>query len=161
MIYSSQNLPENFRNKLCPEDKNALGVAGLCMEELMLRYECKSEKALQRQISQYLRLHEIPFRQSRMDRKTTTKRGVEDFSICLPPSGRYLAVEVKMPGKDPTPEQAAELEAIRAAGGIAVVIHSLAELKTVLDCALVGFSSAPDSTAGKDLLDSPPASRPL
>ena len=158
MIYSSQSLPENVRKKLSPEDRAALGVAGLCVEELLLRYEAKSERELQRQISQYLRLRGIPFYSARMNKPTTGKLGTPDYLAVLPPNGRCLGLEAKMPGCQPTPEQAAELEAIRAAGGIAVVIHSLAELKTVLDCALVGFGTVVDSTTGKDLLDSPPAS---
>jgi len=44
--------------------------------------------------------------------------------------GRYavwVALEVKRPGQDATAEQQAFLDAVRAAGGLAAVVHSAAE----------------------------------
>lgn len=39
--------------------------------------------------------------------------------------GVFLALEVKRPGRKPTEQQAAFLDAIRAAGGVAAVVSSL------------------------------------
>ena len=41
----------------------------------------------------------------------------------------FTAVEVKRPGKQPTPEQARFLEAVKAAGGIALCVHSVEEFE--------------------------------
>lgn len=46
--------------------------------------------------------------------------------------GNFLAVEVKKPGEKPRPEQETFLQDIRTAGGIAVCVHSLAELEDQL-----------------------------
>ena len=56
--------------------------------------------------------------------------GVPDVLACV--QGRFVAIEVKRPGRRPTPRQAAELEAIRAAGGIALVATSLDEVVEAL-----------------------------
>lgn len=70
-------------------------------------------------------------------------RGVSDILGILPQTvrlaegdeetfGNFLAIEVKKPGEKPRPEQATFLEDIRAAGGIALCVHSLRELEEQL-----------------------------
>jgi hypothetical protein len=67
-------------------------------------------------------------------------RGVSDILGILPRAaesgeqrfGVFLAIEVKMPGEKPRPEQEAFLNDIRAAGGIALCVHSLRELEEQL-----------------------------
>jgi len=58
--------------------------------------------------------------------------GISDIIGLLPPGGRLLAVEVKRPGKQPTATQQAFLDAIGRNGGLAVCVHSLAELEAAL-----------------------------
>ncbi|NCX94329.1 MAG: VRR-NUC domain-containing protein [Gammaproteobacteria bacterium] len=50
--------------------------------------------------------------------------GISDI-IGIAPDGRFVAIEVKRPGKKPTPTQAEFLEMIRRQGGIAIVATSL------------------------------------
>ena len=45
---------------------------------------------------------------------------------------RFLALEVKRPGQEATPEQRAFLDAVRTAGGLAAVVHSAANAVEVL-----------------------------
>lgn len=52
--------------------------------------------------------------------------------IGIMPDGRFLAIEVKKPGKKPTPEQLNFIEVIRRHGGIAGVVHSPEELEGLL-----------------------------
>ena len=59
--------------------------------------------------------------------------GCPDFIICW--RGRFIAIEVKRPGNVPTRAQVRQLELIRKAGGIAVVVHSVAEALAVLEAA--------------------------
>lgn len=52
-------------------------------------------------------------------------KGASNIRGVLAPPGRAVAIEVKRPGEKPTPEQAAYLERVRAAGGLAFVATSI------------------------------------
>lgn len=54
--------------------------------------------------------------------------GISDI-IGISPSGRFIGVECKQPGKKPTAKQHAFLTAIAANGGLAIVAHDLVELE--------------------------------
>lgn len=54
--------------------------------------------------------------------------GLSDVGAVHAPSGRYLAVETKIPGKEPTTEQQEFLDEVNASGGIGICVHSLDEL---------------------------------
>jgi hypothetical protein len=65
-----------------------------------------------------------------------TQRGCADI-IGVLPGGRFLAIEVKRPGKDSTSkrrreEQLAFQDAINGAGGLAFIARSVAEVEAVL-----------------------------
>lgn len=55
-------------------------------------------------------------------------RGLSDVGAVHPGSGRFVAVETKMPGKDATTEQREFLDEVNASGGVGIVAHSLDEL---------------------------------
>ena len=57
----------------------------------------------------------------------STARGCSDL-IAIAPGGRFVAIEVKRPGNSPTALQAAWLAEVRAAGGLALVATSAADL---------------------------------
>ena len=52
-----------------------------------------------------------------------------------PSPGRWIAIEVKRPGREPTPTKRAFLEMIRTNGGIAMSVHSLQECIVLMDVA--------------------------
>ena len=58
--------------------------------------------------------------------------GAPDFLCCI--NGRYVGIETKAPGKrsNTTPNQDREIEAIRAARGIAVVVDDVKQLDDLL-----------------------------
>jgi hypothetical protein len=58
--------------------------------------------------------------------------GIPDFICCW--GGRFLAIETKAPGKrgNTTPNQDARIAEITVAGGIAVVIDDVEQLKEIL-----------------------------
>jgi hypothetical protein len=58
--------------------------------------------------------------------------GASDILGVLPPAGRMLAVEVKKPGGRLTASQRQFLDAVRAAGGCALVVRSVDELIAAL-----------------------------
>lgn len=55
--------------------------------------------------------------------------GSSDILGVLPPYGRFLAVECKMPGKKPTPEQHRFMDVIRESGGVAFVAYSMDDVE--------------------------------
>lgn len=59
--------------------------------------------------------------------------GAPDFIVCH--NGKFYGIETKAPGKlkNTTPNQEREIAAIRAAGGIAVVIDDVEQLKGLFD----------------------------
>lgn len=59
--------------------------------------------------------------------------GVPDIICCC--EGKFVALEVKVPGNKPTELQKRTLEAIEAAGGVAAVVHSVDEVKEVMSAA--------------------------
>lgn len=68
-------------------------------------------------------------------------RTVKDFThqgcchktdAALPRVAHFLAIEVKRPGTYPTPAQAAFLETVKAAGGIAIVARSVEDVRRAL-----------------------------
>jgi hypothetical protein len=61
-----------------------------------------------------------------------TARGCSDVLGILP-GGRFLAVEAKLPGRKVTADQQGFLDAVRAAGGLALVVTDVAELVAALD----------------------------
>jgi hypothetical protein len=62
-------------------------------------------------------------------------KGCADVLGLLPPSGRLLAVECKMPGRKTTADQRAFLDNVAAAGGLALVVTDLRDLVAALDAA--------------------------
>ena len=63
-----------------------------------------------------------------------TPTGTADITGCL--DGRYVAVEVKVPGKEPTAAQRYWLRKMRDAGAIVFVAHSVSEAVAQLNAAL-------------------------
>lgn len=59
-------------------------------------------------------------------------RGMSDVIAALPPNGRWLAVEIKRPGKKATPAQQKFLDQVNSVGGLAFVATSADEVRRVL-----------------------------
>lgn len=79
------------------EDRKSLGKAGMTTHEASHSELRKAENILQVQIARLLDQRGIFFSRARMDKRTTVRVGMFDFTIYLP-TGKYLAVEVKAPG---------------------------------------------------------------
>lgn len=62
---------------------------------------------------------------------TATVSGNPDIICCL--QGRFVAIEVKQPGKRPTQLQKLKMERITAAGGVAFVARSVGDVKEKLE----------------------------
>ena len=57
----------------------------------------------------------------------STARGCSDL-IAIAPGGRFVAIECKKGKAEPTAIQAAFLDVVRSAGGLALVVTSVADL---------------------------------
>jgi hypothetical protein len=62
-------------------------------------------------------------------------RGCSDLLVVAKPSGRLIAVEVKREGNKPTELQEAFLEEVRRAGGVALCVSSVDQLRAELRAA--------------------------
>jgi hypothetical protein len=67
--------------------------------------------------------------------------GASDILGVLPggaghPPGRFLAIELKRPGRRPTPKQQSFLDMVRLQGGAALVIDDLKQLEREIDLLL-------------------------
>lgn len=67
-------------------------------------------------------------------------RGSPDLVGMLLGSGRVFCLEVKQPGRSPTPHQKAWARACRMRGGFVATVHSVEEAMAALDRALAGQS---------------------
>jgi hypothetical protein len=131
-----------------PEDRAELGRAGRLQAEADAIAASRSEKALQRQIENYLRLRGIEAIRSRMDRKTSNNVGCPDFLFAVTTHRQWIehdgdwghlvaavALEVKLPGKKLDPEQEKMQAAMtkRPNAWTHRVVNSVEEVKAFLD----------------------------
>ena len=94
----------------------------------MVEAAAMNERDLTRQVRDFLRVlgaWEVKHRAGLGDR-----RGVPDVLACY--RGRFVALEIKAPKGRLTPQQTAELEAVRRAGGIAAEVRSLEDVLVAL-----------------------------
>lgn len=123
-------LPDNFLKRMSPEDRKALGKAGVTNEEAVKKFALKKEKELHDQIEQFLRLHGVTYRHDRMDRKTTGTVGWPDFTFVW--RGIPIALECKLPSGLVTPEQAKVINGLTNDGWKVRVVYSLGQVKDLL-----------------------------
>jgi hypothetical protein len=90
------------------------------------------ESSLHDQISEYCRGRGWYFVHSRMDRRTTTKKGVTDF-IIAGPNGITLWIECKRRGSKPTQEQLAAGMVLTGHGHVHAIVYSFREFLEVVE----------------------------
>lgn len=72
----------------------------------------------------------------------TPIRGISDILGVIPPTGRFLAVEVKTPAGKLTEHQLRFLAAVREAGGVAAVVRSVYEAVELIEEIKKGVKNA-------------------
>jgi hypothetical protein len=118
--------PEHFLRCMSKEDRRAIGQS--TMAEAGVQYQRGQERALKRDALNWLNLQGCYVFTQGMHRKTGGKCGTPDILVCMPPTGHFLAIELKVAGRRLEPAQAGEIERIRAAGGCAIVAHTLQDV---------------------------------
>lgn len=130
-----QVLPETVLRRMSPEDRKKLGKAAMLSSEALAAAEAKAEKELQRLIAATLNRLGVMFNASRMDRRTTCRRGWPDFTFALrDKTGRAVpcAVEVKAWTGKLEPEQRQMLDALARNGWKTAVVRSYEEFMSFM-----------------------------
>lgn len=125
-------LPNHVLRLMSKDDRKALGKAGVTSEEAADKAQARSEKELQDQIEQFLRMRGVKWIvRSRMDRKTTNQKGNPDFLFVY--HGTPMAWEAKLPGESLRVEQHQAAVNMLQDGWHWRVITDLSEAKETLD----------------------------
>lgn len=124
-------IPENILRLMDRADRMALGKCGLLREEVLLRATARREAELQRLIASLLNLRGIAFFWQRTDKRARGTTGWPDFTFSV--NGLAVAFEVKLPGENPTADQAQMHERMRVNGWHVMVIRDLQGAKSSLD----------------------------
>ena len=98
------------------------------MAEAEAQYQRGQERVLKRDVLNWLNLQGCYVFTQGMHTRTGGRCGTPDILACVPPEGRFLAIELKVADGRLEPAQATEIERIRAAGGCAMVAYSLREV---------------------------------
>ncbi len=121
---------------MTPEDRKALGRHGLTQAECAEVVCTMAERELQEQIANYLRQRDLFFMRSRMDKRTTLRKGWPDFTIILH-GGLALLVEVKVQGGRFSEDQTKLFqEYFRQTGELVYAVYSFDQFRSLLDCKL-------------------------
>ena len=87
------------------------------------------EQAIQTSIIRYIKsIGGLPIKQNQIG--IYAQAGVPDIIACI--KGRFVAIEVKRPGKKPEPIQEAFLESITKKGGLAFWSDNLDKVKSIV-----------------------------
>jgi hypothetical protein len=117
-------IPEHIRRLMPDQQRRELGKAAMTIPEIEAKNAAKLERELQEGIAGYLRLKQVVFGQSRMDRRSSYTVGWPDFAFVV--NGRACFLEVKRPGEKPTKEQQEIMAGLEQAGAFVRVVHSVA-----------------------------------
>ena len=99
--------------------------------EILAKYKSKPvpEKYIQRKIVVWLR--EQGYHVDVITKGMYGANGIADIICCI--KGSYVAFEVKRPGAKPTELQSRWLDSVNKSGGKAFIVHSLEEVKGLLN----------------------------
>ena len=87
------------------------------------------EQAIQTSIIRYIKsIGGLPIKQNQIG--IYAQAGVPDIIACI--KGRFVAIEVKKPGKKPEPIQEAFLQSITKKGGLAFWSDNLDKVKAII-----------------------------
>jgi hypothetical protein len=96
MGYPIASLPDNFKRRMTEQTRAEIGPAAMTNAEAAAKHDIKLEKELHRIFEQWLRLHDLPYVHSAMNKKSTIRIGWPDFTILSGPLA--CCVEFKAPG---------------------------------------------------------------
>jgi hypothetical protein len=119
-------LPDHVLEKMNPADRKRLGKAGVTRREAIEKATLRSERDLQGQIGNYLRLHGVWFDQDAMHKRRTGTSGTPDFLFSV--NGGACALEVKFGDGKLSSEQLFAIALMQTNGWRVAVVRSLEEV---------------------------------
>ena len=128
-------LPDHILSKLSPADRQQISQAaghpnaGLTANEAREKAMQRSEKEAQHEISQFLRISGIEFICPPMNKRSQLPEGWPDATFAR--NGVPIALEVKVWGQKPRPEQNARHDAMRRNGWQVYVVSGAADVKDI------------------------------
>jgi hypothetical protein len=123
-------LPDHILRMIDFAERQKLGREFRTFEEVQLNAERYTERKLHAQIRNLLSLKEIVYFESRMDRRTTQRKGTPDFIFAA--KGIPIAWECKTGKSKLSPEQEQMLQAMEVNGWRIKVVRSLQEAAEAL-----------------------------
>lgn len=123
-------LPEQTLRLMSAADRAKLGKAGVTMREASAKYISREEKRLQQEMQGWLTIKGIVVGRQRMDKKSNMPLGWPDLVFCI--KGEAFAIEVKLSGRMPEPDQEHMLRRMKENGWRVGVVHSLDELREIV-----------------------------
>jgi hypothetical protein len=118
-------LPDHILRMIDFAERQKLGREFRTFEEVQLNAERYTERKLHAQIRNLLSLKEITYFESRMDRRTTQRKGAPDFIFAV--RGIPVGYECKTGNSKLRPEQEELLEKMRFNGWHVRIIRSIKE----------------------------------
>ncbi|MDH4179704.1 MAG: VRR-NUC domain-containing protein [Armatimonadota bacterium] len=93
-----------------------------------------TEQETTRQILNYLERRQVFAWRNNTGRRGRVSYGLKGSAdiIGILPGGRFLAIEVKVPGKKPSEEQMVFLQRVAEKGGLAIIAYSVDDVITSL-----------------------------
>jgi len=124
-------IPEHIRRLMPREERTTRET--MTLPDIEEQVRVNSEKALQRQIADWLRMKGVPVGNPRMDRKTTLAVGWPDFVFPWAPwRGKFVALEAKTENGKQSEEQKRFERLIIECEGCYYVVRSLADVVSAL-----------------------------
>jgi hypothetical protein len=130
MGWKTNILPDHVLRRLPPAERKPLGKAGLTTAEAGAIADRRAERVLQNEMEGILRQRNLFFVRSRMDKRTSTRRGLPDFIIILH-GERALLVEAKVHRGQVSADQAKVFADYRLQTG--GVVHLILNLPAFID----------------------------
>lgn len=128
-------LPNHLLERMSAQDREEISRAaghpnaGLTANEARDKAMQRSEKEAQREISQFLRISGIEFICPPMNKRSILPEGWPDATFAR--NGVPIALEVKVWGQKPRPEQNARHDAMRRNGWRVYVVSGAADVKDI------------------------------
>lgn len=126
-----EDITDNILRRIRPADRAALGPQVQTAEEATARFVARSEKHLQEEIANLLRLRGIWFDQDAMCKRRTGTKGTPDFLLVV--NGYPLALETKFGNGKLSPDQKSAIKQMQRNGWRVYLVRDLQLVKDILD----------------------------
>lgn len=130
MPISITDLTDKQRAMLDPKERRLAGRAGMTAQEAQEKYLAGQELALQSDIANYLRLHQIEYIKPDPRKKSPLPPGWPDFTFAY--RERAIGIEAKSSVGKLGPDQIQQHERMRKNGWLIVVARSVADVQAAL-----------------------------